>query len=332
MQNAWIASAFSLICAIPVYLMYARINTLYPGNSIFFTAIKILGNFFGNIFIVLFSLYAFYFGAMSMGIFAGFNQVVSMPETSRMLTFVIFSGVCLYILKKGIGTLGNFASIASSVIIFLIILINILSINQWQPYYLFPIFQIKPSTFFGDVFLTGVFPLGEAVILCTLFGFTEKSAKKPLLWGLFIGGFLLVLEILRSIAVLGPGTISLLYYPSYTATGVINIMDFFSRVEVTISVSFYVAQIIKVCICIYGVSSGIGSLLNCPSYKTLVLPITACMISLALILFRNTADCYDFLKAYKYYALFFQVAIPFVLWIFAEFSHLRDKRLASPII
>ena len=332
MQNAWIASALSVLFALPVYLIYARINTLYPGNSIFFTAKKILGGFWGSIFILLFSLYAFYLGAMSMGIFAGFNQVVSMPETSRMLTFIIFGGVVIYILKKGIGTLGSFVNIAAVTIIFLIILINILSVNQWQPYYLLPVFQVKPSTFFGDVFLTGVFPLGEAVILCTLFGFTEKSVKKPLLWGLIIGGFLLVLEILRSVAVLGPGTISLLYYPSYTATGVINIMDFFSRVEVTISVSFYVAQIVKVCICTYGVSSGIGSLLNCPSYKTLVLPITGCMIALALILFGNTADCYDFLKSYKFYALFFQVALPLVLWIFAEFSHLRDKRLASPFV
>jgi spore germination protein KB len=229
--------------------MYARISTLYPGNSIFYTAKKVMGNLFGNIFIILFSLYSFYLGAMSMGIFAGFNQVVSMPETSRMLTFIIFGGACLYVLKKGIGTLGGFVNIAAASIVFLIILINILSLNQWQPYYLAPVFQIKPSTFLGDVFLTGVFPLGEAVILCTLFGFTEKSVKKPLLWGLFAGGFLLVAEILRSIAVLGPGTISLLYYPSYTATGVINIADFFSRVEVIISVSFYVAQIIKVCIC-----------------------------------------------------------------------------------
>lgn len=132
--------------------------------------------------------------------------------------------------------------------------------------------------------------------------------------------------------VLGANTISLLYYPSYTATGVINIMDFFTRAEVTVSTSFFVAQIVKVCVCIYTFSSGFGFVLGGKSYKSLAAPCTFGMIALGTVLFENTVEMYEFPEVYKYYALALQWVLPVLLWIGAEFVSRREKRLSEPVL
>lgn len=333
MQNGWIAAAVSVIATVPLYLIFGRIHSLFPGKGIFEITLKVTGNIAGKLIISVMSLYAFYLGAMSLRIFSEFNRVVSMPETSRMLTMIVFAAACIYIVKKGVFTLGSFAAFALPVIVFIILLINVLSLGEWKLHYGAPLMHNPGKDFLKDIFLACVFPLGEVVFVCTLFGFKKEKGRcgKIFLWGLIAGGGLLVLETLRSIMVLGANTISLLYYPSYTATGVINIMDFFTRAEVTVSASFFVAQIVKVCLCIYVFSSGMGFVLGATDYKSLAVPCTFGMIALGTVLFKNTVEMYEFLEIYKYYALILQWILPVFLWVMAELVSHREKRLSGPV-
>ncbi len=331
MGNAWIASAVAVVVALPLYMIYARITGLFPGKGFFEIAWRCFGKVGGGIIIGLLSLYALYTGAMSMRYFSEFNQVVSMPETSQTVTLIFFGAVCIYIMKKGISCLGKFTSVVLPVILFLIVLIIILSAKDWKIYNIKPILENVDGRFASDIFTTFAFPLGEVVLLTTLFGFkkSEKSGYKIYLYGLIIGGAILVIETLRSILVLGPHTISLLYYPSYTATGIINIMDFFTRIEVVVSGSFLVAQIVKVCLCIYAFSGGIGSIIGCVSYKTLVVPTVLFMISVAMIIFKNTLESYEFMEIFRYFAIVFQIALPLIVWIGAEITGRNERKLSA---
>ena len=333
MQNAWIAAAVSVVAAVPLFIVFGRMLSVFPGKGLFELIIHITGKKAGKVIIFLISLYAFYVGAMSLRIFSEFNRVVSMPETSRMLTMIVFTVACLYIVKKGVSVLGSFAAFALPLTVFVIVLINLLSLGEWKLHYGAPLMHNAGKNFLKDIFLTGVFPIGEAVFVCTLFGFKKERGKwkKIFLTGLLTGGSLLVLETLRSIMVLGANTMSLLYYPSYTATGVINIMDFFTRAEVTVSASFFVAQIVKVCLCIYVFSSGMGFVLGGRDYKSLAAPCTFGMIALGTVLFKNTVEMYEFLDVYKYYALVFQWIFPLGLWVCAELVAHREKRLSEPV-
>ena len=331
MQNAWIAAAIAVAAMVPVYLVYSRIVSLFPGKGLFEIIIHITGKYFGKALIFVMSLYAFYVGAMGMRIFSEFNQVVSMPETSQMLTLIVFGAVCLYLVKKGVPSLGAFANIALPLIVFMIVLINLLSVGEWKLHHTMPLMHNVDGDFFQDILITSVFPLGEAVFVCALFGFKKDKGKtgKIFLKGLCLGGLLLVLETFRCIMVLGANTISLLYYPSYTATGIINIMDFFTRVEVTVSTSFFVAQIVKTSLCIYVFCSGIGKVVEASDYKSLTAPAVFTMISLAFILFENTVESYEFLDVYKFYAPVFQLGIPLLIWVLAEIKAYGERKLEA---
>ena len=326
MQDAWLATLFSCVLAVPLFLVYARIGDIFLGKGLFEIANICFGRFWGGIITLLTSFYAFHLGAMAMKSFSEFNMVVSMPETPQLITLMMFGGVSIYILKKGIETLGRFTDFFLPIMMFLILLTNILSLGNADISNILPVLKTANKAFFGDIFTTLSFPIGEAALVLALLGF-KKNRKKNcgiFLYGLLFGGFLLVAETLRSILVLGSHTIALTYYPSYIATGVINIMDFFSRVEVVISTAFLIAQVVKTCVCIYVFSSGIGSLIGCSDYKTLVVPSSLAMISLALVIFKNTLDSYEFLAIYRFYAPIFQVILPLIVWVGAELYSRRE--------
>lgn len=333
MQNAWIAVAIAVAAAVPLFLMYARTMSLFPGKGLFEIVFKIVGKTLGKAIILVISVYALYVGGMSLRIFAEFNRVVSMPETSRMFTTVLFAAACLYMVKKGMQAMGGFANLALPVIVFVILLINFLSLGDWKLHYGAPLMHNIGKDFVSDTLLALVFPLGEVFFVCTLFGFKKRKSGfgKIFINGLLVGGALLVLETLRSIMVLGANTISLLYYPSYTATGVINIMDFFSRIEVTVSASFFVAQIVKVCLCIYVFSSGLGAVFQTKSYRVFATPGAFAMVALSSVLYRNTAEMYEFLDVYKYCAFVLQAVMPAFLWLGAEIAAHREKRIEAAV-
>ncbi|MBQ3053318.1 MAG: endospore germination permease [Clostridia bacterium] len=325
MQDAWIAAGLSLILALPLYLLYARITALYPGKGLFDIIYICFGKVVGGIITGILCLYTLQIGSMSMRIFSEFNQVVSMPQTSQVLMLIFFIVPCIYIMKKGIAVLGRVTNLVLPVIIFLIMIIYVMSLKDWNTENIMPILAEADGRFISDAFTCLVYPFGEVFLISVLFAH-KKYGKKGYgvyLWALVIGGGVFVLETLRAIMVLGTHTNSILYYPSYTAAGVINIMDFFTRIEVIVSGSFFVAQILKVSLCLYVISLGLSKILNTDSGKVLIAPIAVFMTALATIIFENTISSYRFLSVYKFYAPFFQVLIPFLIWIVAEFKHRR---------
>ena len=93
-----------------------------------------------------------------------------------------------------------------------------------------------------------------------------------------------------------------------------------------VSASFFVAQIVKTTMCIYIFCSGTGKIIKTADYKSLGCPTTFAMVAVAFILFGSTVESYEFLDVYKYYAPFFQLVIPFALWIFAEFRSREERK------
>ncbi len=333
MQDSWIASALAAILAVPFFLMYARLADLFPGKGLFEIAYEVFGRFFGGIIVFLISFYAFHLGGMAMKNFSEFNMDVSMPETPQLVTLIMFGAATLYIIKKGIEVLGRFTDFFLPIMIFLILLMNVLSVGKMNFSNVLPVLKSKPEDFFSDVFSAFAFPVSEVSLAACLMGFKKNKTKtrKIFLYGLLVGGALLVAETLRSITVLGTHTIALTYYPSYVATGVINIMDFFTRIEVIVSAAFLFAQTVKVCVCVYVFSSGTGSILKSTDYRTLAVPTVLGMIALASVVFKNTPDTYKFLQIYKFFAPFFQIALPAVIFAGAQFYLKRERSLTAPI-
>lgn len=68
-----------------------------------------------------------------------------------------------------------------------------------------------------------------------------------------------------------------------------------------------------------------AELFNVRDHKRLVMPISLLVLALSSVLFESMPELIEFIKAYRFYALPFQVFIPLLIWIVAEIKTRERK-------
>lgn len=144
---------------------------------------------------------------------------------------------------------------------------------------------------------------------------------------MLIGAAILSYLFIRNILVLGADTEHVLYFPSYSTIGLIQVGTFIERIEIIVAVVYLLTGIIKIGICLYAVSNGIAKVFNFGSYRTLVAPIGLLMMNLSCFIYTNTMEMFTWAsKIYPYYAIPFQIILPVVILIASEITVRMVKR------
>lgn len=97
-----------------------------------------------------------------------------------------------------------------------------------------------------------------------------------------------------------------------------------------VGLNLVLSGLLKVSVCLFAASSGLAKLLNLDDHRPTAAPVGAIMIMLAVIMFSNSIEVTDWLKAYKYFALPFQVILPLVILATAEIK-MRIRNLGLKI-
>ncbi len=202
----------------------------------------------------------------------------------------------------------------------------------------FDLDNIKPvagtefSVLIGSSFTIFASPFAET-ILFTVFFSSIKSTSSPYkiyIWGVLIATIYSLMAVLRNILVMGFPSLNMYYFASYSVISVISVGDFFSRFEVLIGLALLLDVFVKLCVCMFAATKGISKLININNDKNLAVPVGLLMITLASILYSNTAEMFEGLNTYKYYALPFQVILPLIILAGAEIkTRLRKFEAAS---
>jgi spore germination protein KB len=119
------------------------------------------------------------------------------------------------------------------------------------------------------------------------------------------------------------------YCPSDIAARIINIGDFLTRIEGSISMNFIMAGITKITVCLLVAAKGMAHLFGISNYRKILIPVALLALALSAILYETAMEMFAFLEAYQYYALLFQIIIPVIVWMFAEIKVRRQKKLAA---
>jgi spore germination protein KB len=148
---------------------------------------------------------------------------------------------------------------------------------------------------------------------------TTKSSYKVYLISLAIGGSIVLFIAIRNIMVLGGDNLGSVYFPSYTAISLINIGNFFERLEMTVSLVFILSGFFKISICLMAATKGIAKILGFKDHKVLVTPIALLMVNLAYLIYDNIMDMFEWAQEiWPYYAFPFQVIFPLIILIAVE--------------
>ncbi|HCC06629.1 MAG TPA: spore gernimation protein [Clostridiales bacterium] len=320
-RDCWISIILGIIMAVPFVIIYARILTLFRGKDIYEIVQMVFGKIFGKIIAILYIWYAFHLGALVLRNFGEFINVVAMPETPMLVPMFMIGVLCIMVVSGGVEIIGRTSKFFFPIIVAVLVLVNLLGITELNFDNIKPILYDGFLPVFKGAFSAFSFPFAETVLFTTiLFALQpKKSVYNVYLWGLLIGGIIILIICIRNILVLGPDIAEILYFPSHVAVGRIEIGDFIQRIEVTVSIVLVVGTFIKASICLYAACKGISSLFGMKNYRNIVLQTGLLMIYFSSFIYESTMQMEHWaFEIYSYYALPFQVILPIIILIAAE--------------
>ncbi|RJE47242.1 hypothetical protein A7K50_04535 [Dehalobacter sp. MCB1] len=318
-QDTWLAVLIALVLFAPMMMVYARIVSLYPGKNLYAIVIDVFGKFLGKAIIFLYVLYAISLGTLLMRNFSEFIHVVAMSETPKIVPLVFLFALSVWMIKSGVETLGRWTRVALPVVLVAVAVTLLISIKSMNFSNLKPVAGTEFNILMESAFTLFSFPFAETVLFTVLFGSVKANSNpyKIYIYGVVISTLIFLAAGFRNTLVLGL-SLDTFYFASYAAVSTISLGEFFTRIEVLIGLAFLLDLFVKLCVCIFAASIGISKIVNIKNYKELAIPVGLLMMTLAIILFANILEMYDWLDIYKYFALPFQVILPLIILAGAE--------------
>jgi len=330
-QDSWISLLLAFACVIPIILFYARIMRLYPDKDIFEIFEVLFGKIIGRVFTVLMSWYALDLCALVVVNFSQFIEIMAMPETPQLPLMIVMLALTAFLAASGVETLGKWAVVTLPILCLIVAVTVIMALKQMDFTNILPIFGTGFSKIAAGSQRIFTFPLAETVLFLGLAGSIKKQTNpyKLYIYATSFAVLILLVVIVRNIELLGPALMKIEYFPSYITARIINISDFLTRIEGSISMNFIMAGITKITLCLLVAAKGIAHLFGISNYRKILIPVSLLVLSISAILYKTAMEMFAFLETYQYYALLFQIIIPVIVWVFAEIKVRRQKKLAA---
>lgn len=327
-QDAWVAIIGSTILACPLVWMYARLIQLQPGKSLFEMATIALGKWGGRAASLFFTLYTLLLGSLVLYTFAQFIHMTSLYKTPVPIIELLLFFAILYLAKSGSRTLSRFSMAVVLVSTATLIVFFLFSIPKVELKNLLPILQHEPSQIALNTTKMVFLPLGETVVLLTLFGDLEEGASpyKVYFGSLLFSGIYTLIIFVRSCSILGANAVSFIFFPNYRTVALIEFGDFLERIESLVAFVYILGSLAKTGICLLGSARGIAHIFGLPDDKAMVFPVGFLMVGLSAIAYKNILQMFAFANLYMYFALPFHVAVPLILWAALEIRRRKDRR------
>jgi len=329
-QDMWLAIILSLLAALPLAIILARLHYIFPGKNLFGICELCFGRFIGKVITALYIWFIFHTGVsviMNLNIFI---TTVSLTNTPKIIPLICICMLCCWISKEGIEVLGRWSSFFVLVSIAFVLTTLLFLIPQMNINNILPILNNGIKPVLEGSFGTYAFPFTQIVVFTIAFsGFeTKKSPYKIYIKSLLIGGIFILLISFMNILVLGIDTTSRVYYPSHESALRVDIGELLQRVEIIISGGFVIGAFAKGSVYLISACKGIASLFNCKDFRFIVIPMALLMISFSSYTYNSVMDYFSWILELwtVFYALPFQMIMPVIIWIFAE---IKSRQLIS---
>jgi len=332
-QDSWISLVIATFMSVPIVLMYSRIMHIFPEKNLYDITYELLGKIGGTIVSLIYIFFSFHLGALVVRDFTEFIQIVTLDETPQIIIAAFLLITCFFILKNGIEVLGRLSVIFLFIIIIVVALTFIFLTKDMKVDYIKPIFETNIKELFLDSIPILLFPFCDTVVFLGALSPHLRSKDSPykiFVSSIFISSVILLIALLRNILVLGVPTIKMLYFASYSAVSILNIGDFFSRVEILLATNFLFAGIIKITICLYSATKGVSKVFKIDNYRVMLAPICLFMIPYSGFLYESTMQMMEVLKKTYSFLLLFEVIIPILIYIVVEIKVGKFKKVKIP--
>lgn len=326
-QDAWIAVLFAMIGGLLLISLYVYLSHLHQYKTLVEILYFCFGKIIGNLLMILYIIYFLSLSAIILRNITDYMIVVNYTKTPLWFVLMLIIIVIYYDVRKGIEVMGRLAEIAIPPLIMFILLATLLLVPKFTYDNIFPVMNDGIKPILKDSFNTLTFPFGEPIVFMMIFPFINKKEKifKTSFISISIAGFILLLVTIRNILVLGPNLLTRSTYPTHTVATMISGL----MLEPIIAINLLISGGVMVIVLFFVSILAISQIFKLDDYKTIAMPVSLFLIPFSIWIYDSLAQM-DYINSevIPYYALFFQIIIPFFMLIISLIKIKLKKNLS----
>jgi len=331
-QSAWIALLLGAVAAIPLVLMYWRIQRIFRGASLYEIVFSVFGKVAGAVLSALYALFFAHVAALIVARFVVFAHMTTLAHTPGIWLALIVCALAGWMGALGARRLGR-----ASVMLFLLVAVELaalllLSFSKAEPGRLLPIFEAEPWAFADEAFTYFSVPFAQSVVfLCVFHGIPDRSEQsRAWRFGAVMGVLVVAVNLVRVAMVLGGQIMGSLYYSTFLSSSVIGMDSLLQRVEVILSHAFFLSLFVKVAVYLHAAGQGCARLFAGWDAPKAAIALSVAVAVAAACLGSSVSLITDLYLAYRVYSIPFQALLPLIIWIRGELI-VRKQKKGAPV-
>lgn len=323
-QDSWISIILAFIIGIIPLILFLGLLNIEPSLSFIELVKKYCGKILGTILNIILITSLLFHASIVLWNLSNFINSQFLFKTPIWVISVFFMIPVIYIVSKGIQTIGR-----TSMVLFIIsiafYLITVLSL----------IGKIKITNIF-PMFENGVIPILDGALVELSYGVLaifplliipknninqNQKLKKSLIVFYIINFLSMFIVMFFIISIFGSPMTNLYQYPEFHILKTINIANFFQRVESILAFQWLFDFTVELTISVYFIKTAIQQTFNFKNRlnRLLIIVISLIIAYLSTIIFKDNTVAYDFLgKTYKYIRLIVLFFIPCMIYIIVK--------------
>jgi spore germination protein KB len=291
-QDAWISMLIYMIPGVILGIIYVKLWTKYPEDTITTYMPKIFGKFIGYPISVLYIIFFAYEAARIVRDITELILISVMPKISFFIiaiVIVIISGYATYL---GLECMSRMVNVFFYIWIIFFIL-------EWCFLYttegVIKLYNLKPvlQSGFVPVITAGwkliTFPYGEVIVMSMFFPCIKEKNKvlKYSVLSIVVMGIILTLNSIMFISVLGVDYAANSLFPFLQTMRLVHIGETFDRVDLFVILTMLTGGIIKISFFMYGSMIGIVKMTKLEDTKHLAIPLSIIIFVTSILIGKN---------------------------------------------
>ena len=328
-EDIWLAIIIAFLCAFVMAMLYARVLSIFPGKDIFDILIIAFGTVIGRVLCLFYVFFSIHLASLVLYNFEEFITIAALSDTPALVPLVTTMLLIIWIIKSGIKVLGNWSEFFVVILVVLVFLtlpffIPIAKIENLKP---FLYNGIQPVL--DGALLSFTFPFTEIVVFLGV-GAALKNKKSPYkvyALGLAFGALIIFSSAVMHMMVLGGENMGRTFFPPYRSYKLINIREFFTRIEIVIGAALIIGGFVKISVCLFSACRGLCKVFAIDNYKVIATPICILATIISTTNFTGVLELVEWDNTvWIWYSLFFEVVLFLFVLIGVEIKVRIRKR------
>ncbi|CAM4340708.1 spore germination protein KB [Paenibacillus endophyticus] len=279
-QDAWITMLISCLIGIGIGTLYGLMIKKMQGASLTAFMQQTLGRAVGGFICLLFIVYFIYLHITLTSEMTQFITTQLMPETPGNAVLILFLTVVIIAYRLGLETFARMGEILFPFFMLFFMFMVVFLLPQIDASKMQPILAEGFSPIWSGLPITTAVPFMETIIILAVVPHLKgnKSALKPLLKGLAIGGLILFITVLFCVLVLGSSLMETKYYPTFILAQKITVGSFLERMEAILTFMWITTVYFKTLLIFFAIIKSIEQLFRLKKSNMLTIPLAMILL------------------------------------------------------